>query len=142
MNGAERRSPESVWRRSRLRSLRCSSALAAIGVYGSVRFAAGRRMREVAIRLAVGAAPFEVVYLVMRRVLLVSVAAVAAGAAGAAAAGTALQGLLHAVDGRDVPTLTAAAALCLCGAAVAAGVPALRAARVDPSVLFQDHAVR
>jgi putative ABC transport system permease protein len=106
--------------------------LAIIGTYGVISYSVGRRKREVGIRLALGAAPGDVLRLVLAEGLALTGAGLAAGLLGAAALTRSLASLLFDV-GRLDPATYAAAALALAAAGLLASwVPARRAMRVDP----------
>lgn len=106
--------------------------LAGIGLYAVVAFAVQRRTRELGIRIALGAGASNVVSMVLREMLLVAGIALAAGWLLARVAAPSLVEGLIGVEGLD--TLTVAFTLAVLGgtAALAAWVPARRAARVDP----------
>lgn len=108
--------------------------LAAIGLYGLVSYSVSQRVREMGIRLALGARPSALVGLVMRRTLLVAVVGVAGGIGVAVLLGQALRGTLFGVDAGDPSALLAAAVILFVTAVVAAWIPARRAARVDATV--------
>ncbi len=112
--------------------------LAAVGLYGLVSFGAAQRVRELGIRMAIGAEPRSLETLVLKRGLVVSTVGVLAGLVVAYALGQALQGLLFGVEASDSVTLAAAAALLLATAATAAWLPARRASRVDAAVSLRD----
>ncbi|MBL8112589.1 MAG: ABC transporter permease [Acidobacteria bacterium] len=114
--------------------------LSAAGIYGLVAQDAESRKREFAIRLAVGARPFDLMALVRRRGLLVAAGGALLGLALAAPGARALAGTdwLYGVSAED-PVAYAAAALVLFVAALLAGEgPARRAARVEPSELLRE----
>jgi putative ABC transport system permease protein len=113
--------------------------LAAVGIYGVVSFGVARRMREMGIRLALGAEEADVLALVMRGTAVMAVTGLAIGGAGSMALGRLLSGLLFEVDPHD-PMTFAATALLLGGVALlAAWMPARRARRADPvAVLRQE----
>jgi ABC-type antimicrobial peptide transport system permease subunit len=106
--------------------------LAAAGVYGVMSYLAAQRTQEIGIRIAIGASPSRVVWLVTNQGLRAAVAGLAVGIAGYLAIGRLLAGQLFGVSATDPLTLLAAALglLLICGAATA--VPALRAVRIDP----------
>ncbi len=113
-------------------------ALAAAGIYGVVSYATGRRLREIGLRLALGAQPREVRALVVRQASGHVLAGVALGIAGALAVGRLMTALLHGVSPTDPATLAAATIILLTVALVASGVPAWRASRVAPSVALRE----
>lgn len=108
--------------------------LAAIGLYGLVSFGVAQRIRELGIRIALGARPESLASLVLARGLGIALVGVAVGLVIAYALGQALRGLLFGVSAADPLTLVAAAALLLVTAGMAAWIPARRASRVDAAV--------
>jgi putative ABC transport system permease protein len=107
--------------------------LAAIGIYGVVSHAVARRTGEVAVRLALGARPAEVVRLVARQHLAWVLWGVAAGLGGALTLTRLLESQLFGVRPTD-PATYLVAAVALVGVALVADVaPASRAARVMPA---------
>jgi putative ABC transport system permease protein len=107
--------------------------LAAVGVYGIVATAVGRRTREIGIRVALGARPGQVVGMVLRQSLGVVVAGVAVGLVLALAAAKGIASLLFAVGPTDPPTFAATALALIAAGLVASYGPARRATRVDPT---------
>jgi putative ABC transport system permease protein len=107
-------------------------ALAALGVYGVLTLIVASRTREIGVRLALGATPKGIARHVLLRSLVHALPGVALGIALAVIAGRLLEGTLVGVTGTDVSTLTAVAGTMLAAATVAALLPAMRAARVDP----------
>jgi len=106
--------------------------LAAIGVYGVLAYVVSQRTQEIGVRLAVGAAPADVVRLFLREGATLALVGLAAGLAGAAAAARALTTLLFGVTSTDPITFTSVAGTLGLVALAASYVPARRAARVDP----------
>jgi predicted permease len=111
--------------------------LAAIGVYGVMAFAASRRVREIGIRVALGAQRRDILRLLLAESGRLALAGIALGAAGTLAAARLLAGLLHGVGPRDPATLLAVAALLLGVALTAAWLPARRAARLEPTTALR-----
>lgn len=107
-------------------------ALAAFSVYGTVAYSARLRQREIGIRIAFGAQPGAIRRLVVGQGLAPVAAGVVAGCGGGALLVRSLTGLLHGVSPFDLPSFAAAAGLLVAVAAVAALIPARRAASVDP----------
>jgi putative ABC transport system permease protein len=106
--------------------------IAGIGLAALVAHSVSRRTREIGVRLAVGARPGDVVRLEMTRGLRVALLGALAGALAAFFLARLIRGMLYGVSASDPATFAAAAALLLGAAALAAFVPARRAARVDP----------
>jgi predicted permease len=107
-------------------------ALAMIGVYGVVSYAVARRSREVGIRMALGAAPNEVVRLLMREGVVMVGGGGVLGLVLAFAATRVLGSLLTGVTAADPLSFVIAPALLLIVGVAAALLPALRSARTDP----------
>lgn len=109
-----------------------SLVLAAVGIYGVVSYSVSSQVREIGIKLALGADP----QMVRRRIFSSSIIVVAAGAAvGMVCAlifGDLMESLLYGVSSRDAATLIAAPAVLLAAATLAIGVPVFRFTRVDP----------
>ena len=114
-----------------------SLLLAAAGTYGVMSHGVAQRTRELGVRLALGATPRQVFRLVVGRAMAVAAAGVAVGLAASAAVSGVLAGMLFDVPPRDALTFAVSAAVLLGAAAIAAGVPARRAARVDPLIVLR-----
>ena len=111
--------------------------LAALGIYGLLAYSVSRRTREMGLRMALGAQGSDVLGLILRQGLGLSVAGMALGLAGAVGVTRLLRGFLHQVQPMDPLTFGATTAI-LFGVAVAAcWFPARRAARVDPIVALR-----
>jgi putative ABC transport system permease protein len=91
------------------------------------------RTREIGVRSALGASPAKIVSLVVRQGLTLTGLGVAIGLGGAAAASKALVAMLFGVSRLDPVTYLGVVALAALVAVLACGVPAWRAARVDPA---------
>ena len=116
-----------------------SLLLAAIGVYGLVSQAATQRVREIAIRIALGADSADLIVVFVRRALMAGIVGLAIGCVLAWMLSNTLQALLYGVRPRDAISFTTAAVALLGVTGVAAFIPAFRATRVDPaSVLRAD----
>ncbi|HEY2150295.1 MAG TPA: FtsX-like permease family protein [Vicinamibacterales bacterium] len=111
--------------------------LATGGVYGVVSYVAEQRTREVGIRLALGAPPSAVRWLIVREMLLVTVVAVVAGFVMASATTSGLSPLLFGVTRFDIETTLAVASVLIAAALCASWAPVARAARVDPLVALR-----
>jgi len=108
-----------------------ATLLAVIGLYGVMAYTVARRTREIGIRMALGAFQRDVVWMVMREVLVLVCVGLAAGLAGAFVLAKLVQTQLYGVTGHD-PITVALAALGLAAVACAAGyIPAVRASRID-----------
>ena len=112
--------------------------LASVGVFGVLAFSVAQRTHEFGIRMALGAQSTDLLRLVMRDALRITATGVVAGIAGAMALTRFLSSLLFSVGPRDTTTFLAAALVLTVTALAACGVPALRAASVDPAVALHD----
>jgi predicted permease len=106
--------------------------LAAVGLYGSMSYALGQRMRELGVRVALGATARDIRRLVLGQTLTLSFAGTLIGAALALVMARAIENRLFGISPTDVPTLLATALLLCAVALLASWVPARRASRVDP----------
>ena len=107
-------------------------ALAVLGLYGVMAYTVTQRAREIGIRVALGALFGNVVWLVMREVILLVVMGIAVAVPLALALGRFVEAQLYGVNPADPASMVAAAAL-LSGIALLAGfLPARRAAAADP----------
>jgi predicted permease len=106
--------------------------LAAAGIYGVKAYVVARRTHEIGIRLALGAARGEVIWLIAREGLLVGVAGLAAGAALSVVAGFGLRSMTYAARGVDVAVMAVTIALLFFAAVMASLAPARRALNIDP----------
>ncbi|MDQ6830579.1 MAG: ABC transporter permease, partial [Gemmatimonadota bacterium] len=111
--------------------------LAGVGIYGVMSYAVAQRTHEVGIRIALGARGVEVVRLVLRRGMLLTLGAVVLGIVGALAATRLLASQLYGVSHRDPLTFAAVPMVLGAVALVACWLPARRASRVDPVVALR-----
>lgn len=107
-------------------------ALAMLGLYGLMAVTVAGRVREVGVRLALGASPAEVARVVIVESLGYAAVGVGAGVALALGVGRLVEHLLVDVSAYDPGTVATIALILLVAAVAAAAVPALRAARIDP----------
>jgi predicted permease len=107
--------------------------LAALGLYGVVACLVSQRTCEIGVRVALGARGSDVVWLVLRQSLGVTLAGVSLGLLAALALGRLLESLLFGVGARDPWALACAAALLVVATTAAALPPSLRATRIAPS---------
>jgi predicted permease len=112
--------------------------LATLGMYGLLAFTVSQRTREMGIRLALGAEPRSLVWLVARRgALLAGVGAIVGIVISRVSAG-ALEGLLYGVTAADPSTLAAAAAFLLAASMAATYAPARRILKQTPGRTLRD----
>ncbi|MEI9972539.1 MAG: ABC transporter permease [Ignavibacteriota bacterium] len=115
-----------------------AALLASVGLYGLLAFAVAQRQREIGIRMALGAQPRSIAQLVGGQALVLVAVGVALGLAGALLLAPMASALLYGVAPSDPLSMAAAAALVTLVAAIAALIPATRAARVDPAIALRD----
>ncbi len=111
--------------------------LAAIGLYGVLAYYVSRRVREIGIRVALGASSSSVVHLVLRRGLTLVAIGIVLGVGGAFAATRLTQQLLYGVEATDPLTFITVSVFFAGVALVASLLPAWRAMRVDPMEALQ-----
>lgn len=114
--------------------------LALVGLYGLVSFGATQRVREIGIRIALGAKPDSLVRLILARAVGIAILGISLGVVISIGLGSALQGLLFQVAPTDAGTLIVAATLLLGVAGVASWLPARRASRVDAAISLRSEA--
>jgi len=112
--------------------------LAMIGIYGVLSNLVASRVREIGIRMAIGASPAEIGRLILRQSMLPVTLGLAIGLAGTFALGQFLQALLFRVEPRDPLTLAASAIAILLISPVALYVPLRRATGVDCTVALRE----
>ena len=111
--------------------------LAAVGVYSVLSYSVKRSVRELGIRLALGARVGDVLRMVGFEGIKPTLLGVAIGVAGALALGRVLSGLIYGVKPTDPVTFIAVAVLLVLIALVASLIPAYRATKVDPMVALR-----
>lgn len=111
--------------------------LATVGIAGVLAFATSLRLREIGIRLALGATSRGVVLLILRRAMQLVAVGAALGIAGALLTGRFLGAMLFGVGATDPLTLAAVATLLGVFATGAAVFPAARAGRVEPIAVLR-----
>jgi predicted permease len=114
-----------------------SLALAAVGVHGMLSYRVARRRQEIGIRMALGAAPATVLWLVIRDAATLTLIGLAVGLLGAAALTRVLQTLLFGVTATDPLTFGVVAVFLAVVATAASVAPARWAARVDPLTVLR-----
>ena len=111
--------------------------LAAIGIYGVINYDVTQRTNEIGVRMALGAQPRDVLRLILRKGLLLTLGGVAAGLAGAILLTRFLTGLLFEIKPSDPLTYATVAGLLALVAIAACLIPARRATKVDPLVALR-----
>jgi len=111
--------------------------LAAVGLYGVVSYTVSQRTHEVGIRMALGAARGEVLWMVLRQGLGLALIGAVLGTLCALAANRTLVHLVPSVRSGDPPTLAGVSAVLLSVALLASYIPARRATKVDPAMALR-----
>jgi putative ABC transport system permease protein len=111
--------------------------LAAVGIYGVIAFSVTHRTREIGVRIALGAGRRDVLRMVVGQAVMLAAIGVAVGIAGALALTNVVQGLLYGVAATDPLIYASVSILLIAVAALAAYIPARRAARVSPSMALR-----
>jgi putative ABC transport system permease protein len=106
--------------------------LATIGIYGVISYSVNQRMHEFGLRMALGARPGDLMRMILRQGVTLSVAGAAIGLVCAAGLTRLLGSLLYGVGGRDPITFAGVGLLPLVTTALACYIPARRAAQADP----------
>ena len=108
--------------------------IASAGIYAICAFVVARQTREIGIRLAIGAAPRQILAHVLRGGLGITLIGISLGIAGSLLFSRVMGGLLHGTTPTDVPTFATVVLLFVAVASLATYIPARRAARIDPAV--------
>jgi ABC-type antimicrobial peptide transport system permease subunit len=111
--------------------------LASIGLYGIMAYTVARRTRDIGIRLALGAAPGNVLWQVLRETLLLVVIGIIIGVPLALGGTHLVRSMIFGLGFADPVAILVAAALLALVAALAGFLPAWRASRVDPMVALR-----
>jgi predicted permease len=109
-----------------------ATVLASVGLYGVMAFVVARRRKELGIRLALGAQPGRVIWMVMREVVVLLAIGLAVGVPAALALGRYVSAQLYGIEPND-PLIAGTTVALLSVVSAAAGlIPAHRASRIDP----------
>jgi putative ABC transport system permease protein len=111
--------------------------LAAAGLYAVIAYLVSQRTREIGIRLALGAAPRDILRLMMGQGMKLTLIGVAIGFIGAIAVTRLMRSLLFAVTPTDLMTFSIASIVLIVIALLACYIPARRATKVDPLVALR-----
>jgi putative ABC transport system permease protein len=112
--------------------------LAAVGIFGLMGQLVSRRTAEIGLRMALGAAPSDVLRMVLWQGVWMAAIGAAAGICGALVMARVLKGLLYGVGAADPVSYAGAGAVMAVAVLLACGLPAWRAARVDPMVALRN----
>jgi putative ABC transport system permease protein len=111
--------------------------LSAVGIFGVMSYTVNRRAQEMAIRMALGARPRDLLRLVLREAAWVTLFGVILGLAGALALSRLMAGYVYGISSADPLTFAAASLLLAAVALLASYLPARRSSRTDPVVALR-----
>jgi putative ABC transport system permease protein len=111
--------------------------LASVGLYGVLAGSVAERIREIGVRVALGATRGDILTLVLRDGMRLAMLGIVLGLCGAAAASRGLASLLFGTSRLDPASWAGMAALLAAVAVLACWIPARRAAAVDPSITLR-----
>jgi putative ABC transport system permease protein len=111
--------------------------LAGVGIYGTVSYSVSQRIREMGIRIAVGAERGDVLWLVLGQAARVALLGIVIGVAAALGLTRLMNSLLFGVSATDPATFVGVSSLLTLVALCASFLPARRAMRVDPMVALR-----
>ena len=106
--------------------------IACVGLYGTISYTVARRTGEIGIRMALGAQPRPVLWMVLREVLVLAVVGLAISVPIALGTSRFVASFLFGMKANDPLALGVAVTILLVAALVAGGIPARRASQIDP----------
>jgi putative ABC transport system permease protein len=114
-----------------------ATLLAAVGIFGVMNYSVTLRTREIGLRMALGAQPGQVLMLILKQGLLLTLIGIGIGLAGALALTRIMSSLLFGVNATDPVTFTALVLLLTVVSLLACYIPARRATKVDPLIALR-----
>jgi putative ABC transport system permease protein len=111
--------------------------LAAVGIYGVMAYSVAQRIKEIGIRMALGARRSDIFGLIISRGLILALVGIGAGVAGAISLTRYLETLMFEIKGTDPVTFVSVGLLMTAVAILACYLPARRAAKVDPMITLR-----
>jgi predicted permease len=128
-------------RRVYLLLLGCFAAIALLmataGIYGLISYLVALRTQEMGIRVALGASVWQILALVLRHGMRLTLIGVVVGVSGSLVLTKVISGLLYGITATDAPTFIVTALLFAAVAFIATCIPARRATGIDPAVAFR-----
>src|SRR5215472_11940721 len=129
--------PEALFARLCTAFAMLSLAIACVGLYGTTSYAVARRTTEIGIRMALGARPKAVVWMVLRDALMLAIVGLAIGLPMALGASKVIDSLLFGVKPGDPWSVVSALTILVSAALAAAYLPAWKASKTDPMVALR-----
>jgi putative ABC transport system permease protein len=114
-----------------------AAVMALVGTFGVVARIVSRRTRETAVRIAVGARPATVAFMIVRQAMVYVLFGIGVGVLATFGVGRIMRGMLYGVQPQDPTTITLIAVGLTAAALVACALPAVKAASVDPVVALR-----
>jgi putative ABC transport system permease protein len=114
-----------------------ATLLAAVGIFGVMNYSVTLRTREIGLRMALGAQQGQVLLLILKQGLILTLIGIGIGLAGALALTRVMSSLLFGVDATDPVTFIAIVPLLALVSLIACYIPARRATRVDPLIALR-----
>jgi ABC-type antimicrobial peptide transport system permease subunit len=111
--------------------------MACVGLYGTMSYNVARQVGEIGIRMALGAERGAVVWMILRRVLVLAAVGLAISVPAALIGAQLVRSFLFQVEPNDPGTLALAGIVLLSATILAGYVPARRASRIDPQVALR-----
>ena len=111
--------------------------LSVVGLYGVVTYSVSQRIREIGVRIALGAQRGSVYLVILKEAAWLAATGTALGLVGSVAVARVMRSLLYNVQSWDVPTLVGVAVILVVASMVASYIPARRATKVDPMVALR-----
>jgi ABC-type antimicrobial peptide transport system permease subunit len=111
--------------------------LAVVGLYGVMAFNGLRRMREIGVRLALGAMPAQIRMMMLGQGMRLLGAGLVLGFVGAVVLSRLVRSLLYGVSANDPLIYAVVTLVLICAALIACWIPARRASRVNPMITLR-----
>ncbi|HEY3933454.1 MAG TPA: ABC transporter permease [Gemmatimonadales bacterium] len=111
--------------------------LAGIGLHGLLAFAVSQRRQEMAVRMALGAEPGQIIRMILAQGGWLAIGGIIPGAFAGYAAGRVMSSILAGVEPLDAPTFITAMVLCTVMVVAGSAIPALHAVRVSPASVMR-----